>query len=123
MAYTAQTVEDFKRRYPAFDAVADATVQYWLEEAETDCAIWADDTRPRAVLTLTAHNLASNGAISGAIPAGLTSFKSGTFSATVSDGLASMTGYAATTYGREFLAMRRIAFAGPIMAWTAPTDV
>jgi hypothetical protein len=123
MAYTAPTVEDLKRRYPAFDSVADATVSYWLDEAAIDCASWADDTRARAEMLLAAHRLVQAGAITAAIPAGVTSFKSGTFSATVSDGMASATGFDATVYGREFIALRRAQFSGPRLAWTPPTTV
>ena len=68
-----------------------------------------------------AHRLAELGIGGGAVPQGVTSFKSGTFSATVSDAVAGLTGFDATVYGREFVALRRAAFAGPRMAWTPPT--
>lgn len=122
MAYSAPTPADLKARYPAFADVPDATVQLWLDDAAVDCALWPDDARARAELTYTAHKLALLGQGAGAVPLGLTSFKSGTFAATVSDGLASLTGFSATVYGREFIAMRRVYFGGPVMAWTPPTD-
>lgn len=120
MSYTAATVSDLTTRYPAFASVTEATVQYWLDEAATDCSLFPDTTRARAEMAYAAHRMAELGIITGAIPAGLTSFKSGTFSATVSEGMASATGFDATVYGREFIALRRIAFAGPRLAWTPP---
>ena len=120
MAYTAPTPADLKARYPAFAAVADATVRVWLDDAATDCALFPEDVRARAEMAYAAHKLAAQGLGTGAIPAGVTSFKSGTFSATVSDGIASLTGFNSTTYGREFTALRRAYFSGPIMAWTPP---
>lgn len=120
MAYTPATSADLKARYPAFATVLNATIDVWLAEAATDCAAFPDSTRARAEMALAAHNMASLGIVSGAVPAGVTSFKSGTFSATVSDGAASRTGLYATIYGREYLGYRRTAFAGPRLAWTPP---
>ncbi len=120
MAYSAPTASKFKTRYPAFAALANASIEYWLAEAAVDCTLFPETVRARAEMAYAAHKLVETGALSGAVPQGLTSFKSGTFSATVAEGLASLTGFDATVYGREFLAMRRAAFAGPIMAWTPP---
>ncbi|WP_368655950.1 DUF4054 domain-containing protein [Novosphingobium sp. B1] len=53
----------------------------------------------------------------------MTSFKSGTFSASVSDGVASRTGYDATVYGREFKQLARSLFSGPRLAWSPPSGV
>jgi hypothetical protein len=61
--------------------------------------------------------LAEAGVIKVPALSGLTGFKSGTFSATYSDVSAGRTGFAATAYGREFERMRRVAFAGPRLAW------
>jgi len=120
MAYTAPTAATLKARYPAFASVADATVTYWLDEAADDCANWADSLRARGEMALAAHRMAELGVITGTIPAGVTAFKSGTFSASVSDGVASRTGYDATVYGREFKQLARNLFSGPRMAWTPP---
>lgn len=121
MAYTAPDASDLKARYPAFAAVDDATVDVWLADAAQDCVAFPEDYRARAEMAYAAHRLSEIGYGAGAIPAGVTSFKSGTFSATVSDGLASATGFNASVYGREFMALRRAYFSGPIMAWTPPT--
>jgi hypothetical protein len=127
MAYTELTADDLKARYPAFAAVADETIDYWL----TDAARVVDDSWPEASygpakMAHAAHMMVEVGVLAGGgspIPAGVTSFKSGTFSATVSDNLASATGYASTFYGRQFLEMRHAAFAGPRLAWDPPASV
>jgi hypothetical protein len=121
MAYSAPTPANLKARYPAFAAVADATVQVWLDDAAryTD-ATWPDLDRAAGVMAHAAHKLAELGAGQTAIPMGLTSFKSGTFSASVSDKTASATGFDATAYGREFVAIRDRLFRGPRLAWTPP---
>lgn len=118
MTYTAPTASDLKMRYPAFASVGDGTVTYWLGEAAEQCATWPDSIRSRAEMAYAAHRMAETGQGKGAVPAGVTSFKSGAFSATVADGIASLTGLDATVYGREFAALRRTAFAGPRLAWT-----
>lgn len=117
MAYTAPTAATLKARYPAFASVADATVDYWLAEAAEDCANWSESLRARGEMALAAHRMADLGIVTGAVPAGVTSFKSGTFSASVSDGVASRTGYASTIYGREFQQLARNLFGGPRLAW------
>lgn len=120
MAYTAPTAADLKARYPAFASVADATVNYWLAEAAEDCANWAENLRARGELSLAAHRMAELNIVAGAVPVGVTAFKSGTFSASVSDGVASRIGYDATVYGREFKQLARNLFSGPRLAWTPP---
>lgn len=122
MAYTTPTLADFRIRYPAFAATADATIEAWLADGDAGTTNWPDDDRARAVMLFAAHNL-SIGGQGGAIPAGVTSFKSGTFSATLSDAAASRTGYSATVYGREYLDLVRRHFAGPFSAWSVPTNV
>lgn len=123
MAYSAPTSADLKARYPAFASADDATVALWLAEAAVDCATFPDVVRARAEMAYAAHRLIEVGAVEGAIPAGVTSFKSGTFSATVADGAAARTGFATTVYGQEFITLRRRAFAGPRLAWTPPAGM
>lgn len=121
MAYSAPTPANLKTRYPAFAAVADGTVQAWLDDAATFADDgWPDADRATAVMAYAAHRMAELGLVASAIPAGVTSFKSGTFSATVSDAVAGLTGLKSTAYGREFIALRRRNFAGPRLAWTPP---
>lgn len=112
----------FRLRYPAFATVSDGLISYRLFDALTEVGDnWPDAQRTNARLAWSAHKLAEAGSLGGAVPQGVTSFKSGTFSATVSDAVAGLTGLDATVYGREFVALRRVAFAGPRMAWTPPT--
>lgn len=123
MAYTAPTPDQFRARYAAFAALDNAAIQVWLDEGDTETASWADDTRARAVMAYAAHRLAEGGQGTGNIAAGVTSFKSGTFSATITDAAASRTGYDATVYGREYLELMRRNFGGPRLAWTPPARV
>lgn len=118
MAYTKPTLATFRALYPAFAAVADATVEAWIDAGDAETEAWPDDNRASAVMLYAAHKMATQGLGTGVVPAGVTSFKSGTFSATVSDGLASKTGLSATSYGRDYLDLMRRDFGGPILAWT-----
>lgn len=123
MAYTAPTPAQFRARYPAFDALDDAVIQTWLDEGGTETPTWAEDTRARAVMLYAAHRLAESGQGTGNIAAGVTSFRSGSFSATVTDAAASRTGFAATVYGREYMDLMRRNFGGPRLAWQPPAYV
>jgi hypothetical protein len=115
-----------KTRYPAFAAVPDATVTYWLEDAARIVTpAWGTDEEP-AQLALAAHNMAVEGlgAAGGVVnlPAGVTSFRSGGFSATFSDAAAAASaqgGYGSTRYGREFQVMLRRNVGGPFLAGVA----
>ncbi|NBC37358.1 DUF4054 domain-containing protein [Novosphingobium sp. FSY-8] len=104
-------------------AASDEAVTLWLAEAAVDCATFPEAIRARAEMAYAAHRLVEVGVVAGAVPAGVTSFKSGTFSATVADAAASRTGFAATAYGQEFITLRRRAFAGPRLAWTPPAGM
>lgn len=119
---TAPTIADFRARYPAFDAVADASVTYWLAEGFAEVAAWAEADQPRGALAYAAHKLAEQGT-GGALPNGVTGFKSGTFDAQISDSVAKRTGFHATVYGREFLDLARRSFAGPRLAHTPTVSI
>lgn len=122
MAYTAPLPYDLKARYPAFAAVLDATVQVWLDDASTFAdESWPDADRRVGVMAYAAHRMAELGLGKGHVPGGVTSFRSGSFSANVSDAAASRTGLTATVYGREFSLLRRRIFGGPRLAWTPTT--
>jgi hypothetical protein len=110
----------FLEAFPAFKDVSDATIAFWLANAGARLAdSWPVGERDMSVMLLAAHNMAMNGLGAGAIPAGVTSFKSGTFSATVSEKVAGMTGYGASVYGREYEAMTRRLFGGARLVNTA----
>lgn len=117
----AQILAAFRLRYPKFAAVDDGQISYWLADAGPLVTSWATDSQDAARLAWAAHNLAAGGALSAGVDlTGLTSFKSGTFSATVSDTVAAQQGLESTPYGREFIALRRASFAGPRLAWQPP---
>lgn len=119
MAYTAPTPATLKTRYPAFNAIEDATVQYWLTDSlRTVTDSWIEADRAVAMMALAAHNMAMQGlgAAAAGVPAGVTSFRSGSFSVQVSDGAAeraSAGGYDATRYGQEFRRLRWRSKGGP----------
>lgn len=126
MAYTVPTAADLATRYPAFADVEDATITYWITDAARVVdTTWPETSYAPAMMAHAAHMMVETRALVGsaAIPAGVTSFKSGTFSATVSDKAANATGYSVTSYGRQFLAMRDAAFRGPRLAWNPPASV
>lgn len=119
----SELIGEFRQRCPAFSAIDDGQVGFWLADAGAVVGTnWPSDVILPAKALYAAHMMASAGVLPGAIPAGVTSFKSGTFSATVSDSIASLTGLKATSYGREFLLMRKRYFAGPISAWESPVS-
>jgi hypothetical protein len=101
-----------KLRYPALVGVADATINYWLADADRIVtAGWGADADP-ARLAYAAHHaaLTAPAGASSSIPAGVTSFRSGSFSVSVSEAAASRAaegGYDATSYGQEFKTLLR----------------
>lgn len=111
-----------KLRYPAFAAVDDATVTYWLADAGRIVAEgWGTDYEP-ATFALAAHNMALNrvpGISDGGasqVPTGVTSFRSASVSITMTEAAANRAvsgGYAATPYGAEFSLMLRRNAGGP----------
>lgn len=122
MTYTTPTAAELKTRFPAFASVADATVDYWIADAEGPVGVnWDETERPNGVMLFAAHNMALLGFASGAgtVPAGVTSFKSGTFAVAVSDKLAGASGIYATLYGRMYSDLCRRLFGGARLVRTA----
>lgn len=120
MAYSTPTAAAFKARYPSFASVADATVDYWIADAERVVGSnWDDDNRPIGVMLMAAHNMADIGLGSGGAPSGVSSFKSGTFAVTVSDEVASKTGIYSTIYGRQYADLCRRLFGGARLVRTS----
>ncbi len=116
MAYIKPDPAELQLRYPAFAAVADATVQYWLTDAERIVTTsWGEVDYAPGLLALAAHNMASQGlgteiGGSASLPAGVTRFKSGEVDVSLSSeavALKSAGGFASTPYGREFAIMLR----------------
>lgn len=111
-----------KMRYPAFAAVPDATIQYWLDDAgRIVTTAWGADYEP-GTFALAAHNMAlartpgiSDGGAS-QIPSGVTRFKSASVDIAVTEAAANRSvsgGYASTPYGAEFAIMLRRNTGGP----------
>ena len=108
------TLSDFRTRYPVFAGVADATVEYWLDEGIARVTAWTEADQAKGAMAYAAHRMAEQGlGESAGAPQGVTAFKSGTFSASVSEAAANRTGLHSTIYGREFIQMARRVFAGP----------
>src|SRR5688572_2133186 len=131
MAYTRLPLADFQAKYVAFTTLTETPYAAWATEAEADITDIYGDQQQRATELLTAHYLAlqgiGNGQELGAIAvSGVTSFRSGTFSATISDSVASSRakgGLSATIYGQQLLRIRRGLFGGPRLAWDPPASV
>ena len=113
----------FKDAFPAFSTVPDATVDYWRDRADLIVTpSWPD--AEHAAHLLTAHYLASNGYGAGLESetvgmAGFTTIKSGALSLTRDGTAASATGYASTSYGRQFKALLRAVRGGPLVTGSA----
>lgn len=118
MAYEIPTAADLKALYPAFDAVADATVNAHIARASTQAVdtSWAEIDYAPAITDYAAHTMALAGLgvqseTDKYARAGVTGIRTGNFSANFSDkrvSKASGGGLDATTYGQSYkLALRR----------------
>lgn len=122
--YTRLPLATFQAKYTAFPTLTEPAYDAWATDAEADVGENYGDYQQRATELLTAHYLALNGiggnASAGMLAAtGATSFKSGTFSATISDAFVtarSKGGYGATPWGIQFAEIQRALFSGPILA-------
>lgn len=109
MPYTVPTVAEFRERFPAFAAVPDARIQYWLDHHAPVTTDWIEGDYQPAILELTAHNLVVNDEVprSGEVGAmaGVTRFRSGSMDVSFSEQAANAAlggGYDATKYGQRF---------------------
>jgi hypothetical protein len=130
MAYTRLPLADFQAKYVAFTTLTETPYAAWATEAEADITDRYGDQQQRATELLTAHYLAIQGIGTGQTGtiavSGVTSFKSGTFSATISDSVASSRakgGLSASIYGQQLLRIQRGLFGGPRLAWDPPASV
>jgi hypothetical protein len=123
MPYTAPTIATLKLRYPAFAAVADPTLQYWIADSASGVdETWIEADYQPARLALAAHRMTLSGVavpgsdVSGFAAAGVESFRSGAFSANFSADavrIAVAGGLESTAYGREYLDLLRKNRGGP----------
>lgn len=118
------TPAQFKARYPAFEAVPDATVQAVLDEVEQDLsACIPADMRDRAVMLGAAHRLSlagygAHGHAASLRAYGAQSFRSGTLSlsfASGGGGAASSGPWAGTPYGAELSSIIAAHCGGPLV--------
>lgn len=123
MSYIAPDADELKTRYPAFADVDSSVINYWLDDAQlTVTESWIEADYARSIIALAAHNMARQG-LAGAESvggmAGVTNFRSGSFSASFSDAAVSAQvkgGYASTPYGLEFQTYLRRNRGGPRLA-------
>jgi hypothetical protein len=124
MAYEAPEPAELILRYPAFAAVDEAVIQYWLTDAEREVGTtWIEADYAPALMALAAHNMTLAGygtdAASTELPSGITSFKSAELSVSFANEVAAANAagaYAATRYGVEFRRLQRRSKAGPRVA-------
>lgn len=123
MPYVRLPLADFVAKYSAFTTLTEAPYAAWATDAESDVGENYGSYQQRATELLTAHFLALNGiglaAGTGTLAAtGATSFKSGTFQATLSDTVVAQRakgGYQATSFGQQFAEIQRRLFGGPML--------
>ena len=121
MSYTRLSLADFTGLYPAFATLADLQYEDWAAKAERPVGYNYGEEQQDATELLTAHLLALNGvgidsAAATLTATGATSFKSDSFSATLSEALIAKRakgGYQATVYGQQFAEIQRRLFGGP----------
>lgn len=120
MSWTAPTAADLKAAFPAFAAVDDAPVDYWLTRAgRTVDQSWPDEDGPHAQMLLAAHLLTQQGLGTGAeaeaFAAGATGFRR------VRSGSLELERFMkedtadadSTAYGRQFAVLLRTIKGGP----------
>lgn len=125
MPYSQPDAAELKLRYPAFAAVDDATVEYWLTDARlivTDS--WFENDRAPAEMALAAHNMAlgglgtAGGAVGDLAAMGVTSFRSASMSVSFDADSVRRSGnggYGSTRYGVAFLPYLRRNRGGPFL--------
>ena len=125
MAFTVPTADSLKSRFPSFDALDDATIDYALAEAAAQVDdSWlsqADFTLGR--LLYAAHILTVEGRGTGAeakVAGGLAAFKtikSGALTLTRSDEAEAVGGgIETTTFGKRFVRLQGLNRSGPALA-------
>jgi hypothetical protein len=123
MAFTDPIPADLKAAFPAFAAVDDSTITYWLDRAaRTVDQGWPEDDGPHARMLLAAHLMVQQGLGTGAeaeaYAAGAGGFKrlkSGALEIERGDAGGDL---ASTSYGAQFAALQRSIVAGPRVTGT-----
>ena len=122
MPYSRLPLADFTAKYTAFTTLTEPSYAAWATDAERDITDRYGSYQQRATELMTAHYLALQtigmGAVAGVIATGATSFKSATFSATLSDSVVAMKARGdlkSTTYGQQLAQIQRRLFGGPYL--------
>ena len=114
MAYVIPTANELQTKYPAFAAVADATIDVYIADAQVDETWLEADYAPAimawAAWSMTDAGIGTGGEIAGYIGSGVTKLKSGTLDVSFSD---SASGYETNIYGRTYLMLLRKNKGGP----------
>lgn len=123
MPYSRLPLDTFKATYPAFSTLTEEPYAAWAAKAEARVGEAFGSEQQDATELLTAHLLALNGI--GMAPGagmlaatGATSFKSGSFQASISDAVVAQRakgGYRATPWGQQFADIQRRLFGGPVL--------
>jgi len=123
MAYTDATASDLKAAFPAFAAVADETVEFWLERARRQVdATWTEGDYAFAQMLLACHLMTlaglGTGAESEAAASGTGDYRtirSGSLTLERFDrgDKAAQGEIGSTSYGRQFAALARQNVRGP----------
>lgn len=131
MAYVIPTAPDLINRYPAFAAVAPATIDLYISEAARDGVdtSWREQTYAPAILALAAHNMAllgigAHGDVADFKRQGINRIRSGAFDASFSEGAvqrANGGALDATPYGQQYKLMLRREKGGPRIVGRGPT--
>ena len=120
---------EFRLRYPAFNAVSDQIIVYWMNDADRlGIGTWDDLDQSPARMLYAAHNIVVSGALGAssgdAIPAGVTRFKSGNMDVAISEQAANASfngGYGSTSYGQQLQVLIRRNTGGPrLMGYVEP---
>lgn len=128
MAFSDPSAADLKAAFPAFAAVEDATIVYWLDRAArvVDQG-WPEDDGPHARMLLAAHYLVQAGQGTGAEAeafavgaGGFKRVKSGALEVERADAKGGDLG--STSYGSQFAALQRVIRGGPRVTGTGTVD-
>lgn len=122
MPYTRLPLSDFTAKYVAFTTLTEPSYAAWATDAEMDITDRYGSYQQRATELMTAHYLALQtigmDEVSELIATGATSFKSATFSATLSDSVVAMKARGdlkSTPYGQKLAQIQRRLFGGPYL--------
>jgi len=97
MAYAVPTPAELKVYLPAFAAVADETIQMYIDGAQVDTSWIEADYQPAVMLwaawAMTDSGIGTGGELGAAVGSGVSRLKSGTLDVSFSDAATSAEGY------------------------------